>query len=108
MEASYDKNKIFHLYTKYRHVTYNKILTSNEQISKFKEKITNYHKIFKEITKNKFKQQKPNDVMIYIKEDKETKVILDNEQKEDEQKEDKKEDKKEEKTEEKKEKKRKA
>ena len=100
MEASYDQNKIFHLYTKYRHVTYNKILTSNEQISKFKEKITNYHKIFKEITKNKFKQQKPNDVMIYIKEDKETKVILDNEQKEDEQKEDKKEDKKEEKKEE--------
>ena len=82
MEKVCDENKIFHLYTKYKHPSYNRILTSNEQISKFKEKIINYNKIFKEISKNKFKQQKPNDVMIYIKEDKETKVIIEEEKKE--------------------------
>ena len=82
MEKVCDENKIFHLYTKYKHPSYNRILTSNEQISKFKEKIINYNKIFKEISKNKFKQQKPNDVMIYVKEDKETKVIIEEEKKE--------------------------
>ena len=39
MEKVCDENKIFHLYTKYKHPSYNRILTSNEQISKFKEKI---------------------------------------------------------------------
>ena len=81
MENLNDENKIFHLYTKYRHSTYNKILTSNLEISKFKEKISNYDKIFKEMTNNEFKQMKPDEVMVYIKEDNTTKVVLKEEEK---------------------------
>ena len=87
MENLNDENKIFHLYTKYRHSTYNKILTSNLEIAKFKEKISNYDKIFKEMTNNEFKQMKPDDVMVYIKEDNATKVVINEEEKKEEKKE---------------------
>ena len=71
-----EQNRIFHLYTKYRYYSYNKILSSNEQILKFKDKINNYERIFKEIQKHKFKQAKPNEIQIFIKDEKKEKKVF--------------------------------
>ena len=71
-----EQNKIFHLYTKYRFYSYNKILSSNEQIQKFKDKINNYERIFKEIQKYKYKQSKPNEIQIFIKDEKKEKKVF--------------------------------
>ena len=65
---------IFRLYFKYHQSSYNKTITSNDLIYKFKEKIVNYEKIFREIQKQKFKQRNPNEIVIYVKENKQTKL----------------------------------
>ncbi len=91
MENLYDENKIFYLYTKYRHSSYNKILSSNLEISKFKEKISSYNKICNEMKNNEYKQIRPDDIMVYVKEDEKTKVVFtEEEKKEKEEKEEKK------------------
>jgi hypothetical protein len=94
MENLYDENKIFYLYTKYRHSSYNKILSSNLEISKFKEKISSYNKICNEMKNNEYKQIRPDDIMVYVKEDEKTKAVLTEEEKKEKKKKKKKKQKK--------------
>ena len=73
-QPSIPEEDIFRLYFKYHQSSYNKTITSNDLIYKFKEKIVNYEKIFREIQKQKFKQRNPNEIVIYVKENKQTKL----------------------------------
>ena len=57
MSAPNESDKIaniFNLYTKYRFVTYNTIISSDNQIFKFKERINNFNKIFGEMESKKY------------------------------------------------------
>ena len=73
-DSSIPDEEVFKIYFKYHQSTFNKVISSNDQIYKFKEKIRNYEKIFKEIQTHKFKQKVPGQIMIYVKEDNKTKV----------------------------------
>lgn len=73
------QEEIFKVYFKYRHSSFNKTVNAPDLIYKFKERISNYNKVFIEMQKNKFKQHKPNEILIYVKENNETKTIHENE-----------------------------
>ena len=93
---------IFNLYTKYRYITYNSIISSDIQIYKFKERLQNYNKIFGEMESKKYIPKEPESIQIVVKEGKDKKVytqeiplIQHNEEQKEEKKEAKKEEKKE-------------
>ena len=70
----YDYEKIFHMYTKYRLASYSNIMTYDNQIFKFKEKINSFNKIMKgmeRIPGQKKLEEEP--VEIFVKEDKKIK-----------------------------------
>ena len=93
---------IFNLYTKYRYITYNSIISSDIQIYKFKERLQNYNKIFGEMESKKYIPKEPESIQIVVKEGKDKKVYTQEiplTQNNDEQKEEKKLEKKEEKKE---------
>ena len=88
---------IFNLYTKYRYITYNSIISSDIQIYKFKERLQNYNKIFGEMESKKYIPKEPESIQIVVKEGKDKKVYTQEIpliQNNDEQKEEKKEEKK--------------
>ena len=89
---------IFNLYTKYRFITYNSIISSDSQIYKFKERLQNFNKIFGEMESKKYIQKEPEQIQIIVKEGKDKKVYTESllEKKEEEKPEEKKEEKKEE------------
>ena len=90
---------IFNLYTKYRFVTYNSIISSDNQIYKFKERIQNFNKIFGEMESKKYTQKDIDQIQIIVKEGKDKKVFTESIQDSEETKEEipiKKEEKKEE------------
>ena len=105
MSSSLEPEKIasiFNLYTKYRYITYNSIISSDIQIYKFKERLQNYNKIFGEMESKKYIQKEPESIQIVVKEGKDKKVYTQEiplTQNNDEQKEEKKLEKKEEKKE---------
>ena len=93
---------IFNLYTKYRYITYNSIISSDIQIYKFKERLQNYNKIFGEMESKKYIPKEPESIQIVVKEGKDKKVYTQEiplTKNNDEQKEEKKLEKKEEKKE---------
>ena len=106
MSSSLEPEKIasiFNLYTKYRYITYNSIISSDIQIYKFKERLQNYNKIFGEMESKKYIPKEPESIQIVVKEGKDKKVYTQEiplTQNNDEQKEEKKLEKKEEKEEE--------
>ena len=67
-------SNIFNLYTKYRYITYNSIISSDNQIYKFKERIQNYNKIFGEMESKKYIQKEPEQIQIMVKEGKDKKI----------------------------------
>ena len=78
---------IFNLYTKYRFMTYNSIISSDNQIYKFKQLFQNFIKIFGEMESKKYIQKEPEQIQIIVKEGKDKKVytsesITENEPKE--------------------------
>ena len=98
---------IFNLYTKYRYITYNSIISSDIQIYKFKERLQNYNKIFGEMESKKYIPKEPESIQIVVKEGKDKKVytqeiplIQHNEEQKEEKKEAKNEEKKEKKSDE--------
>ena len=105
MSSSLEPEKIasiFNLYTKYRYITYNSIISSDIQIYKFKERLQNYNKIFGEMESKKYIPKEPESIQIVVKEGKDKKVYTQEIpliQNNDEQKEEKKLEKKEEKKE---------
>ena len=110
MSSSLEPEKIasiFNLYTKYRYITYNSIISSDIQIYKFKERLQNYNKIFGEMESKKYIPKEPESIQIVVKEGKDKKVytqeiplIQNNEEKKEEKKLEKKEEKKEKKSDE--------
>ena len=66
---------IFILYTKYRFVTYNSIISSDNQIYKFKERIQNFNKIFGEMESKKYIQKDIDQFQIIVKEGKDKKIF---------------------------------
>ena len=110
MSSSLEPEKIasiFNLYTKYRYITYNSIISSDIQIYKFKERLQNYNKIFGEMESKKYIPKEPESIQIVVKEGKDKKVytqeiplIQHNEEQKEEKKEAKKEEKKEKKSDE--------
>ena len=80
-ESTVKEKDIFNLYFKYRQASYIKTITSNDQIYKFKEKIINYEKIFREIQKHKYKQKNPEEVLIFVKENNKTTQYINEEEK---------------------------
>ena len=100
MSSSLEPEKIasiFNLYTKYRYITYNSIISSDIQIYKFKERLQNYNKIFGEMESKKYIPKEPESIQIVVKEGKDKKVYTQEiplTQNNDEQKEEKKEEKK--------------
>ena len=66
---------IFNLYTKYRFVTYNSIISSDNQIYKFKERIQNFNKIFGEMESKKYIQKDIDQFQIIVKEGKDKKIF---------------------------------
>ena len=100
MSSSLEPEKIasiFNLYTKYRYITYNSIISSDIQIYKFKERLQNYNKIFGEMESKKYIPKEPESIQIVVKEGKDKKVYTQEIpliQNNDEQKEEKKEEKK--------------
>ena len=97
MSSSLEPEKIasiFNLYTKYRYITYNSIISSDIQIYKFKERLQNYNKIFGEMESKKYIPKEPESIQIVVKEGKDKKVYTQEIpliQNNDEQKEEKKE-----------------
>ena len=97
MSSSLEPEKIasiFNLYTKYRYITYNSIISSDIQIYKFKERLQNYNKIFGEMESKKYIPKEPESIQIVVKEGKDKKVYTQEiplTQNNDEQKEEKKE-----------------
>ena len=87
---------IFNLYTKYRFITYNSIISSDSQIYKFKERLQNFNKIFGEMESKKYIQKEPEQIQIIVKEGKDKKVYTESllEKKEEEKPEEKKEEEK--------------
>ena len=83
---------IFNLYTKYRFITYNSIISSDSQIYKFKERLQNFNKIFGEMESKKYIQKEPEQIQIIVKEGKDKKVYTESllEKKEEEKPEEKK------------------
>lgn len=79
-ESAVKEKDIFNLYFKYRQASYIKTITSNDQIYKFKEKIINYEKIFREIQKHKYKQKNPEEVLIFVKENNKTTQYINEEE----------------------------
>ena len=65
---------IFNLYTKYRFMTYNSIISSDNQIYKFKERLQNFNKIFGDMESKKYVQKEPEQIQILVKEGKDKKV----------------------------------
>ncbi len=106
MSSSLEPEKIasiFNLYTKYRYITYNSIISSDIQIYKFKERLQNYNKIFGEMESKKYIPKEPESIQIVVKEGKDKKVYTQEiplTQNNDEQKEEKKLEKKEKKSDE--------
>ena len=74
VQPSVPEDQIFKLYFKYRQSSFNKTISSNDLIYKFKERVINYEKIFREIQKQKFKQRNPNEIVIYVKENNQKKL----------------------------------
>ena len=75
--SSFDPEKIsniFNLYTKYRFITYNSIISSDSQIYKFKERLQNFNKIFGEMESKKYVQKEPEQIQIIVKEGKDKKI----------------------------------
>ena len=66
---------IFNLFTKYRFVTYNSIISSDSQIYKFKERIQNFNKIFGEMESKKYNQKEIDQFQIIVKEGKDKKIF---------------------------------
>jgi len=66
---------IFNLYTKYRFVTYNSIISSDNQIYKYKERIQNFNKIFGEMESKKYIQKDIEQFQIIVKEGKDKKIF---------------------------------
>ena len=66
---------IFNLFTKYRFVTYNSIISSDSQIFKFKERIQNFNKIFGEMESKKYNQKEIDQFQIIVKEGKDKKIF---------------------------------
>ena len=78
MSAQNESDKIaniFNLYTKYRFVTYNTIISSDNQIFKFKERINNFNKIFGEMESKKYTQKDIDQFQIIVKEGKDKKIF---------------------------------
>ena len=74
-KESYKTANIFNLYTKYRFVTYNSIISSDNQIYKFKERIQNFNKIFGEMESKKYIQKDIDQFQIIVKEGKDKKIF---------------------------------
>ena len=74
MSAPENISNIFNLYTKYRFITYNSIISSDNQIYKFKERLQNFNKIFGEMESKKYIQKEPEQIQIIVKEGKDKKV----------------------------------
>jgi len=92
---------IFNLYTKYRFITYNSIISSDSQIYKFKERLQNFNKIFGEMESKKYIQKEPEQIQIIVKEGKDKKIYTESLQEKEKQEEKKEEKEEEEKKEEK-------
>ena len=67
-------SEIFNLCTKYRFITYNSIISSDNQIYKFKERLQNFNKIFGDMESKKYVQKEPEQIQILVKEGKDKKV----------------------------------
>ena len=74
MKEKYNYENIFHSYTKYRPITFNKVMVYDNSIFKFKERVRVYNKIQKEMEINLTKR-KLEPVEIFIKEDNKKKYI---------------------------------
>lgn len=80
---------VFRLYHIYRPISFNRTISNNDQMYRFKEKFKVIDKITKEIVNQKFKSAKTAGIEIYVKEKNEKKVYIE-EIIEDEKKEEKK------------------
>ena len=69
----YDYEKIFHIYTKYRFASFSNIMSYDNQIFKFKDKVNSYHKTLKEMERSLLPKKSDEPVEIFIKEDKKIK-----------------------------------
>ena len=67
-------SEIFNFCTKYRFITYNSIISSDNQIYKFKERLQNFNKIFGDMESKKYVQKEPEQIQILVKEGKDKKV----------------------------------
>ena len=69
----YDYERIFHMYTKYRLASFSNIMSYDNQIFKFKEKIHSFNKILKEMERSLLPRTTEEKVEIFVKEDKQIK-----------------------------------
>ena len=78
--AKYDYEKIFHMYTKYRFASFSNIMSYDNQIFKFKEKIHSFNKTLREMERSLLPKKIEETVEIFIKEDKQIKKYDEQEQ----------------------------
>ena len=69
----YDYEKIFHMYTKYRFASFSNIMSYDNQIFKFKDKIQIFNRALKEMEHSLLLKKSEEKVEIFIKEDKKIK-----------------------------------
>ena len=69
----YDYEKIFHMYTKYRLSSFSNIMSYDNLIFKFKDKVNSYNRTLKDLEKVFLPKTHDEPVEIYIKEDKKIK-----------------------------------
>ena len=70
---NYDYEKIFHMYTKFRLASFSNIMSYDNQIFKFKDKIHTFNKTLKEMEHSLLPKKTDEKVEIFIKEDKKIK-----------------------------------
>jgi hypothetical protein len=76
MKTNYEYEKIFHSFTKHRLSSYNNIITYDNQIFKFKDRIHEFNKTMRDmIIKPSKKELEP--VKIFVKENNEKKIYTD-------------------------------
>ena len=69
----YDYEEIFHMYTKYRFASFSNIMSYDNQIFKFKDKIQIFNRALKEMEHSLLLKKTEEKVEIFIKEDKKIK-----------------------------------
>ena len=80
MKVNYNYEKIFHTFTKYRAASFNNVISYDNLIFQFKEKIRGFNKLQKDMEISPLTNKNKEPVEIFVKEDNKKKVFVDQSQ----------------------------